>query len=217
MSRRQLIEENLGLVHACANRFKNRGIEYDELYCAGCLGLVKAADGFKSELGFRFSTYAVPVILGEMKKLFRESGTVKVSRSVREKARFALREAEKFENSFDRPPTVNELAKLIDCDVYETSLMLNAVQAPVSLTSYGDGGDRQLDIPVESGQDEINDAIAVRQLISTMSDSDKKLITLRYYKGFTQVQTARILGMTQVQVSRRERALLSDMRQKMTG
>ena len=86
MNREEFICSNLGLVHSCANRFRDKGIEYDDLYSAGCLGLVKAADGFKSEMGYRFSTYAVPVILGEIKKLFREGGAVKVSRSLKDKA-----------------------------------------------------------------------------------------------------------------------------------
>ena len=88
--REKLISENLGLVHSCANRFKNRGIEYDDLFQAGCVGLIKAADGFNDSLGFQFSTYAVPAILGEIKRIFRDGGAVKVSRALKEKARFLL-------------------------------------------------------------------------------------------------------------------------------
>ena len=95
MDRKELIEQNLGLVHACANRFRGRGIEYEELYSAGCLGLVKAADGFREELGFAFSTYAVPAVLGEIRRLFRDGGAVKVSRSLKERSREAVKLSEK--------------------------------------------------------------------------------------------------------------------------
>ena len=105
------IEENLGLVHACAKRFKGRGIEYDDLYQAGCMGLVKAADNFNTELGYKFSTYAVPVIIGEIKRLFRDGGSVKISRGLKELSLKLTRESEKFISETGREPTVSELAE----------------------------------------------------------------------------------------------------------
>ena len=110
MTRDELISNNLGLVHSCANKFRNRGIEYDDLYSAGCLGLVKAADGFDETLGYRFSTYAVPAILGEIKRLFRDGGAVKVSRSLKEKSREAVRLRDELSVSLGREPTVSELS-----------------------------------------------------------------------------------------------------------
>jgi len=217
MTREEFINSNLGLVHTCANRFRNRGIEYDELYSAGCLGLVKAADGFDESRGFAFSTYAVPVILGEIKRLFREQGAVKVSRSLKEKSRNAVAVLELLRQSLDREPTVSELARELGTDEYEASQLINLSLAPVSLTGTDENGERQLDIPVDSGEEEIGNSIALSQAISSLEERDRRLIELRYYRGLTQSVTAGMLGMTQVQVSRRERALLLDMRKKLTG
>ena len=217
MSRDEFIASNLGLVHSLANRFRNRGIEYDELFAAGSLGLVKAADGFNPGLGFRFSTYAVPVILGEIKKLFRDSSSVKISRSLKEKSRLASSALERLENELNREPTMSELASEIGTDEYEAAQLLNLSAAPLSLTSDDDAERRQLDIPVDSGEDEIGNSIALAQALEAFSPEDRQLIVLRYYKGLTQSLTAQRLGMTQVQVSRREKVLLKEMRKKLTG
>ena len=215
--REKFISENLGLVHSLANKFRNRGIEYDDLYSAGCLGLVKAVDGFNGELGFKFSTYAVPVILGEIKRLFRESGAVKVSRAMKEKARLAQKQREKLEADLNREPTVNELAAALGISEFETAELLNISTPPLSLT--GDGGEdtHGLDIPVDSGEDAIQNSIAIKEILLTLDERDRRLIELRYFNGCTQAVTAEKLGLTQVQVSRRERSLLLDMRSKMTG
>lgn len=215
--REKFISENLGLVHSLANKFRNRGIEYDDLYSAGCLGLVKAVDGFDGELGFKFSTYAVPVILGEIKRLFRESGAVKVSRAMKEKARLAQKQRERLEADLNREPTVNELAAALGISEFETAELLNISTPPLSLT--GDGGEdtHSLDIPVDSGEDAIQNSIAIKEILLTLDERDRRLIELRYFNGCTQAVTAEKLGLTQVQVSRRERSLLLDMRSKMTG
>jgi RNA polymerase sporulation-specific sigma factor len=217
MTREEFIESNLGLVHTCANRFRNKGIEYEELYSAGCLGLVKAADGFDETLGFAFSTYAVPVILGEIKRLFREQGAVKVSRSVKEKSRLAVAAFEELRQNLEREPTVGELAEKLGTDEYEASQLINISAPALSLTDTDENGDRQLDIPVDSGEEEIGNSIALSQALSTLDERDRQLIILRYYRGLTQAVTAEKLSMTQVQVSRREKALLLDMRKKLTG
>ena len=217
MTREEFIESNLGLVHTCANRFRNRGIEYEELYCAGCLGLVKAADGFDETLGYAFSTYAVPVILGEIKRLFREQGAVKVSRSLKEKSRLAVAALEELRQTLEREPTVGELAEKLGIDEYEASQLINISAPPISLTDTDENGERQLDIPVDFGEEEIGNSIALSQALSTLDERDRQLIILRYYRGLTQAVTAEKLSMTQVQVSRREKALLLDMRKKLTG
>lgn len=130
MDRKELIEQNLGLVHACANRFRGRGIEYEELYSAGCLGLVKAADGFREELGFAFSTYAVPAVLGEIRRLFRDGGAVKVSRSLKERSREAVKLSEKLTKENGREPTVTELSKILGIDCFAVSELLNISLPP---------------------------------------------------------------------------------------
>ncbi len=217
MTRDELISNNLGLVHSCANKFRNRGIEYDDLYSAGCLGLVKAADGFDETLGYRFSTYAVPAILGEIKRLFRDGGAVKVSRSLKEKSREAVRLRDELSVSLGREPTVSELSEKLGINEFETVELLNIAVPPASLTATDEEGERQIDIPVDFGEEQIHNSIALREIIGKMPESDRRLIELRYYKGLTQTVTAEKLGLSQVQVSRRERFLLQEMRRKMTG
>lgn len=217
MTRDELISNNLGLVHSCANKFRNRGIEYDDLYSAGCLGLVKAADGFDETLGYRFSTYAVPAILGEIKRLFRDGGAVKVSRSLKEKSREAVRLRDELSVSLGREPTVSELSEKLGINEFETVELLNIAVPPVSLTATDEEGERQIDIPVDFGEEQIHNSIALREIIGKMPERDRRLIELRYYKGLTQTVTAEKLGLSQVQVSRRERLLLQEMRRKMTG
>jgi len=217
MTRDELISENLGLVHSCANKFRNRGIEYDDLYSAGCLGLVKAADGFDESLGFRFSTYAVPAILGEIKRLFRDGGAVKVSRSLKEKSREAVKLRDELSISLGHEPTVSELSKRLGVNEFETVELLNIAVPPASLTATDEDGERQIDIPVDFGEEQIHNSIALREIIDEMPETDRRLIELRYYKGLTQTVTAQKLGLSQVQVSRRERSLLKEMRRKMTG
>ncbi|MBS7389753.1 MAG: sigma-70 family RNA polymerase sigma factor [Ruminococcus sp.] len=217
MTRDELISNNLGLVHSCANKFRNRGIEYDDLYSAGCLGLVKAADGFDETLGYRFSTYAVPAILGEIKRLFRDGGAVKVSRSLKEKSREAVRLRDELSVSLGREPTVSELSEKLGINEFETVELLNIAVPPASLTATDEEGERQIDIPVDFGEEQIQNSIALREIIGKMPESDRRLIELRYYKGLTQTVTAEKLGLSQVQVSRRERLLLQEMRRKMTG
>lgn len=217
MTRDELISENLGLVHSCANKFRNRGIEYDDLYSAGCLGLVKAADGFDETLGFRFSTYAVPAILGEIKRLFRDGGAVKVSRSLKEKSREAVKLRDELSVSLGREPTVSELSEKLGINEFDTVELLNIAVPPASLTATDEDGERQIDIPVDFGEEQIHNSIALREIIDEMPETDRRLIELRYYRGLTQTVTAQKLGLSQVQVSRRERSLLKEMRRKMTG
>ena len=149
--RSRMIEENIGLVHACAHRFKGKGIEYDDLFQAGCMGLVKATDAFDTERGVRFSTYAVPVILGEMRRLFRDGGTVKVSRSLKELSMKVARQREQLSKRLGREPTVSELAA--ELAVSEESIIeaLGAGTPPVSLTSEEDSALN--DLPVDSPEE----------------------------------------------------------------
>lgn len=212
-ARQEVIEQNLGLVHACAQRYKGKGIDYDDLYQAGCVGLVKAADGFDESRGLRFSTYAVPVILGEIRRLFRDGGAVKVSRSLKELALKAKREQDYFLRTQGREPSVSELAKLL---CVEEGLLVEALCAaapPLSLTHEEDSS--EFDLPVDSPEEALSDSIALRQVLSLLEPNDRELIFLRYFKGQTQTVAAQSLGMTQVQVSRREKKILQALREKL--
>ncbi|SEK83617.1 sigma-70 family RNA polymerase sigma factor [Ruminococcus albus] len=217
MSREEshLPEDNLGLVHLCANRFRGRGIEYDDLYSAGCMGLVKASKAFDESRGVKFSTYAVPVILGEIKRLFRDGGTVKVSRSLKELSMKITRTTQSFIHKNGREPTVSELSELLTADPEDIIAALNSSQPALSLTMGDEDGDSQTDLPVDPPDEEITDKLALRQVLAELSAEDRKLIHLRYFKGLTQTKAAGILGMTQVQVSRREKKLLTYMRTKL--
>ena len=214
-ARNELVEKNLGLVHSCVNRFKGRGAEYDDLVQAGCVGLIKAADNFDESKGFAFSTYAVPVILGEIKRLFREGGAIKVGRAIKDKSRNLLSEKEKITVKLGREPTVSELAEELNIDVTETAMLMNASMPAISLTG-DDETSFSLEIPIESHENEVTDNLALRQILDSLDNKDRIMLELRYFKGLTQSKTAMILGMTQVQVSRREKAVLEIIRKKLT-
>ncbi|MCI8648998.1 MAG: sigma-70 family RNA polymerase sigma factor [Anaerotruncus sp.] len=215
--REQTISNNLGLVHACAHRFKGRGIEYDDLFQAGCMGLCKAADAFDEARGVRFSTYAVPVILGEMRRLFRDGGTVKVSRTIKELSMKLVREREALSTQLGREATISELAQAVGLPQEQVVEALCAAAPPLSLTESGGEGGGQIDLPVDSPEDLLSDLISLKQVIGSLPPNDRRLIVLRYFAGKTQVQTAQVLGMTQVQVSRREKKILAALRSELTG
>ena len=214
--REKRIQENLGLVHSCANRFKGRGIEYDDLFQAGCVGLIKAVDGFDESLGYVFSTYAVPAILGEIKRIFRDGGAVKISRSLKEKSRWVWNEKEKLANEIGREPTVKEIAEHLKLDACEVSELLLASQPTVSLTAiYEDSDEKQFDIPVESEEMEITEKMSLAVCLRELDERDRTLIEFRYFRSKTQTEVAVLMGMSQVQVSRREKKILKEIREKM--
>lgn len=210
--------DNMGLVHTCVRRFGGRGIEYDDLFQAGCMGLVKAVDGFDESRGLKFSTYAVPVILGEIRRLFRDGGTVKVSRTLKELALRATREREVFFKREGREPDVGELAALLGVEREQAVEALGASLPALSLTRSGeeDDGD-EIDLPVAAPEERITDRLALQQVLGELEPADRSLIYLRYFRRQTQQVTAEQLGMTQVQVSRRERAILGQLRRRLTG
>ena len=212
--RKPLAEENLGLVHLCANRFRGRGIEYDDLYSAGCVGLLKAVRAFDPERGVQFSTYAVPVILGEIKRLFRDGGAIRVSRSLKELSLRLQRICEDFRSCEYREPTVSELAELSGETEADVSEALCVSQPLLSLTA-ADDDEGQIDIPSEAPDEGIVDLLALRQIMSRLDPHDRALLELRYFRELTQSKTAQALGMTQVQVSRREKKLLTQMREEL--
>ncbi|WP_028516998.1 sigma-70 family RNA polymerase sigma factor [Ruminococcus flavefaciens] len=213
-TKKPVAEENLGLVHLCANRFRGRGIEYDDLYSAGCIGLLKAVKAFDSGRGVKFSTYAVPVILGEIKRLFRDGGAIRVSRGLKELSLRLQRLCEDFRQREMREPTITELAQLSGAKESDVSEALCVSQPLISLTA-GDDDEGQTDIPTESPDESITDLLALRQIMSRLEPNDRALLELRYFKGLTQSKTAKALGMTQVQVSRREKKLLTQMREEL--
>lgn len=217
MEDEDFIQNNLGLVHLCANKFRNKGIEYEEMFSAGCIGLVKAMKAFDPSRNVKFSTYAVPVILGEIKCLFRDGGSIKVSRKIKSLSIHISRERDRFSKNYGREPTISELSEILNVSESEIAEAVSAGLPTVSLTCEDDEGCSQLDIPIESPDIKITDRVSLHQIISTLEPDDRQLIFLRYYRNLTQVQTAKLLGITQVKVSRREKKILSVIREKMLG
>lgn len=215
--RESFVNDNIGLAHSCAMRFRGKGIEYDDLFQAGCVGLIKAADHFDASLGYRFSTYAVPVIVGEIKRLFRDGGTVRVSRSIKELGLKINRETELFERTHGREPTVGELSEILGVPVEAVSEAIAAAIPPVSLTAPTEDGENQTDIPVDAPDEKITELMSLRTELDRLPENDRMLISLRFFRHKTQSETARILGMTQVQVSRRERKILHSLRERLAG
>ena len=215
MDAEERVRTNLALVHSCAQRFRGRGVEYDDLFQAGCLGLLKAAEGFDEDRGVRFSTYAVFLILGEMRLLFRKGGTVNLSRALRELSARASRERDAFFQREGRSPTVGELAERLGVEPEQAAQALAASQPILSLTESEEDGGGQADVAVESGEEASIERLSLRQAVGELEPRDRKIVYLRYCKSSTQTETARCLGMTQVQVSRREKVILQQLRQKL--
>lgn len=217
VEKEEFVKKNLGLVHSCANRFRGRYIEYDDLFSAGCVGLLKAIDGFDENRGLMFSTYAVPAILGEIKRLFRDGGALKVSRSLKELSMRLVRERERFMKQNGREPSLSQLSELLEVPIEMVVEALNVSIPPMSLTVHDEDGESQLDIPIDIIDGQIADSLTLSEVIKTLDENDQKLIIMRYYQNKTQTQTATSLGMTQVQVSRREKKLLQKLRYKLSG
>lgn len=213
-TRDEMITQNIGLVHSIANRFRGRGVDYEDLFQSGCVGLIKAVDNFDKSKGFAFSTYAVPVIMGEIRRIFRDGGAIKVSRSLKEKSIKAQAFRDKFISKELREPTVSEMAEMLGCTSEETSEILNVIAPMISLNSCGEDGEDTIDVPIDES-DQLFDRLSVHQLMKYLNDTEKAIIDMRYYKGYTQSKTAASLGISQVQVSRKEKAILLKLRKLM--
>ncbi len=208
-----LVTENLALVHACANRFRGRGAEYEDLFQAGCVGLVKAAKGFDPALGYRFSTYAVPAILGEIRRVFRDGGSVKIGRAAKEKARAILKLRDALTAETGREPGISVLARAAGLSPAEAASLLAACLPTASLTGEDDA--EETPIPVKGPEEGLALSIDLQSAMARLEERDRKLISLRFFQGMTQSAAAEQLGMTQVQVSRREKAVLGKLRTMM--
>ncbi len=213
--RNKLIEDNINLVHACAKRFANRGIEYDDLFGSGCIGLIRAADGFDESRGLCFSTYAVPSIIGEIKRQFRDTGAVKVSRSLKELSLKVAREKEYIEKHTGDIVTVGLLAERLGVTPEEITEAICASRQVLSLTYQDEDGVGEIEIPCESCEEDICGRLQIEQAINFLDDVEKNIIKLRYFNEKTQSESASILGISQVQVSRKEKKALEKLRKIM--
>lgn len=205
------IEDNIGLVHACAKRYTGKGIEYEDLVQIGCVGLIKAAKSFDKSRNVRFSTYAVPVILGEIKGVFRSSGAIRVSRSLKELGIKAQKLSDSIYTASGVRPRVSELAEKLGVDCEELSEAVCAMQMPISVDS-----EEWTDIPKQSFENDLTESIALKQAVQMLDSKSRSIIMLRYFGGLTQSVTAQRLSMTQVQVSRAESKAIKQLRQKLS-
>ncbi|MGM9662475.1 MAG: sigma-70 family RNA polymerase sigma factor [Oscillospiraceae bacterium] len=210
----QVLTENAGLIWSVVRRYYGRGVDPDDLYQLGCLGFLKAVQGFDPEYGTQFSTYAVPKIAGEIRRFLRDDGTVKVSRTLRERAQTILSARQRLAQSLGREPALSELAAETGLAPEEIAQAELAAETPESLQAEReDGLTLEGTLGTDAPEEALVERLALRQQIDCLPEREKMVILLRFYKGLTQEQTARILGVSQVQVSRLERRALGRLRE----
>ena len=210
-----LVEENSGLIWSVAKRFVGRGTELDDLYQLGCLGFLKAVEGFDLEYGTQFSTYAVPKIAGEIRRFLRDDGAVKVSRGLKEQAATIKSVRSRLTGILGREPTVSEISRQTGFSPEEIAMAENATAATESIQrETGEEGFSLEDVLTDTESEEkMVEKIALRQAISQLSEREKNVIRLRYFHSLTQERVAKVLGVSQVQVSRIEKKALSQLRE----
>lgn len=221
-ARDEFIEGNLRLVLSIIQKFNNRGENLDDLFQVGCVGLIKAIDNFDTSHGVQFSTYAVPMVIGEIRRHLRDNNPIRVSRSVRDLAHKALSTKEAFIKEYQREPTIMELAKILDVEKEEITIALEAILEPVSLFEpiYNDGGDT-IYVMDQVKDDKNNEFvwasnISLNEGLKKLNDREKNIVNLRFFQGKTQMEVADEIGISQAQVSRLEKNALFNMRKHIT-
>ncbi|MCI9664081.1 MAG: RNA polymerase sporulation sigma factor, SigF/SigG family [Lachnospiraceae bacterium] len=222
-SREVLIEQNLGLVHHIVKRFLGRGYEAEDLFQIGTIGLIKAIDKFDTSFDVKFSTYAVPLIAGEIKRFIRDDGIVKVSRTLKENGIKVKYATERLSMKLNRDPTLMEVAKETCLSTEDVVIAMEAnvqVESIYKSVYQSDGNEiYMVDQLADEGRDEqesMLNHLVVKQLLGSLPEMEQRIIVLRYYQDKTQTEVARLLGISQVQVSRLEKRILLSLRQKMT-
>ena len=206
-------------MHFVLRRFRDRGEEYEDLFQYGCMGLIKAIDRFDPTLGMRFSTYAVPVILGEVRRFLRDDAPVHVSRAIRDDARCIARFREAFLREHAREPTIDEISAGTGLSHEDAVLALNAQREVKSLYEPvgGDGELRLMDVIGEESMGAVDKRLLISELLKELSPQERTIIVLRYFRSNTQSEIAQVLGVSQVQISRLERKILNRMRERAEG
>lgn len=227
-ARQRLIDGNLRLVLSIVQRFSNRNENADDLFQVGCIGLIKAVDNFNIELDVKFSTYAVPMIIGEIKRFLRDSGSIKVSRSVKDLAYKALQAKEQLSRELSREPTIDEITTKVNSlgEEYKKEEIVNALEAimePMSLFEpvYNDSSSSDSLYIMDQVKDEQNtddmwlEDIAIREALKRLSERERSIIYMRFYNGKTQMEIAEEIGISQAQVSRLEKGALSKIKKQL--
>lgn len=217
-SREKFIRGNLRLVLSVIQRFNNRGENVDDLFQVGCIGLIKSIDNFDLSQNVRFSTYAVPMIIGEIRRYLRDNNPIRVSRSLRDIAYRALQVRDKLVNENNKEPTISQIAKELKIPREDVVFALDAIQDPVSLFEpiYHDGGDAIYVMDQISDNKNLDDSwledISIKEAMKKLNDREKLILTLRFFDGRTQMEVAEEIGISQAQVSRLEKTALRHMR-----
>lgn len=219
-AREALIQGNLRLVLSVIKRFNNRGENLDDLFQVGCIGLIKAIDNFDLNQNVKFSTYAVPMIIGEIRRYLRDNNPIRVSRSLRDIAYKVLQVRDSMANKLSREPSIGEIAEELDISREDIVFALDAIQEPVSLFEpiYHDGGD-PIFVMDQISDDKNNDEkwlanLSVKEALTTLNEREKLILTMRFYKGKTQMEVADEIGISQAQVSRLEKSALGSLRKQ---
>ena len=217
-----LIVENNNLIKSIVRRYLNKGVEYDDLYQLASMGLLKAINGFDESFGVRFSTYAVPMIAGEIKRFMRDDGSIKVSRAIKSSAKQINLFIEKYSVEHGTQPSVKIIAENFGMPESEVVFTMGSTRMPVSIYAQGDYKDEKGQellekLPVEDNQEDIIDALQLKTAIENLPERDKKVIILRYFRDLTQSEVASMLGVSQVQVSRIENRIMENFRKSLTG
>ncbi|MDD5805074.1 SigF/SigG family RNA polymerase sporulation sigma factor [Blautia sp. HCP3S3_H10_1] len=218
-ARDTLFSENMGLVYSVSRRFLGRGVEMEDLFQIGSIGLLKAVDNFNPEFDVKFSTYAVPMIIGEIKRFLRDDGMLKVSRSIKENRYKIYKVREEMEKRLGREPDMQELSAAIDMPVEELAMTMESAAEVESIyrTVYqGDGADLQLVDRLPENEDcheKLLNRIWVEEILEKLEGKERQLIGLRYFQDMTQTEVAKRMGVSQVQVSRMEKRILKKMRE----
>ncbi len=217
-----LINHNVSLVKSIVKRYLGKGVEYDDLFQIACLGFLKAIAGFDERFGVKFSTYAVPMIAGEIKRFLRDDGAVKVSRAMKQTAKEINLFIESYTIEHGLQPSVTEIAQKFGMDEAETVFVMGSSKMPLSLYGGGDfkdGKERELieTLPAKDDQEDWMDKMLLRGAIEGLSERDRKVIILRYFRDMTQSEVAKKIGVSQVQISRIESRIIKEFRQKLIG
>lgn len=211
-----LLSENVSLLKSILKRYLGKGVEYDDLFELACMGFLKAIEGFDEKFGVRFSTYAVPMIAGEIKRFLRDDGSIKVSRALKKSAREINRYIEQFSIQEGRQPTPKEISAAFHMDESEVVFALGSARMPVSIYDQADSSDDKSvmladRLPAKESQEEMIDKLLLKTAISALPDRERKIVILRYFRDMTQSEVAREIGVSQVQVSRIENRIIAQL------
>ena len=217
-----LLVENGNLIKSIVRRYLGKGVEYDDLYQLASMGLLKAINGFDESFGVRFSTYAVPMIAGEIKRFMRDDGSIKVSRAIKSTAKQINCFIEEYTVVHGAPPTVKQIGEKFDMPESEVVFTMGSTHMPVSIYNQGEYKDEKtqelLDkLPVEDKREDLIEILQLKTAIAGLSERDRKVIMLRYFRDMTQNEVANMLGVSQVQVSRIENRIMENFRKDLTG